>query len=96
MHWEWPQLHLTYLKRIQHAHRHGIGTLICEVAAYPAAKALSRLADIDRFAIIIIESIDTEFGSSDRNSSLVDSSLTRILNNLRKPPRSSLVSNGGA
>lgn len=52
-------LDLSYFGRLKDVHRHSIGTMVGQVAAYPYAQLLFSLPDIERFTVIVIEHIDT-------------------------------------
>ncbi len=54
---ERPDFDRSYLERIQHAHRHGIGPLVGKMPPYPGPNLFVRLADVDRFVVVIVECI---------------------------------------
>ena len=55
---ERPDTNLSDLERIEDIHCHCVGALVREVTPDACAKSLVGLADVDRFAVVIVEGID--------------------------------------
>ena len=56
---ERPDTNLSDLERIEDIHCHCVGALIREVTPDACAKSFVSLADVDRFAVVVEEGIDT-------------------------------------
>jgi len=62
---ERPHLDLSYLKRVEHAHRYGVGALIRQVPADASSQSLLRLPDVDGFGVIVVEQVHAELAVTD-------------------------------
>ena len=62
---ERPDTNLGDLERIEDIHGHCISPLVREVATDARAESLVGLADVDRFAVVIVESIDAALRAAD-------------------------------
>jgi len=61
---QWPDTNFRYLEGIKHVHSYSIRSLIRQVAANSTAKTFKSLTNINRFAVVIIKSIDAPLAAA--------------------------------
>ncbi len=66
-----PDTNFRDLERVENIHGHGICPLIGQMASNPATQPFKRLADVNRFAVVIVEGIDAPLAPTDSMALIV-------------------------
>ena len=66
-----PNTDFRDLERVEHVHGYGIGPLIRQVTANPAAKTFKGLTDINGFAIVVVKGIDAPLATTNSMATIV-------------------------